>query len=93
MEIFNSVPPPPFVSMDLRLGRVPVLWHPTGALRELHGCQELNHNEPALSKRKTEISSLGAPSFPAFFHGIRILGGSVGGSLSLHLSHPDSLRT
>ena len=91
MEIFNSVPPPPFVSMDLRL-RVPRC--SASGIRparcELHGCQELNHNEPALSKRKTEISSLGAPSFPAFFHGIRILGGSVGGSLSLHLSHPDS---
>ena len=87
MEIFNSVPPPPFVSMDLRL------WRPHPRC-EFTAAKEPNHiNEPALSKRKTEISSLGAPSFPAFFHGIRILGGSVGGSLSLHLSHPDSLRT
>ena len=92
MEIFNSVPPPAVSLYG------PSAWRPgrsgiRPARCELHGCQELNHNEPALSKRKTEISSLGAPSFPAFFHGIRILGGSVGGSLSLHLSHPDSLRT
>ena len=80
MEIFNSVPPPPFVSMDLRL------WHPHPRCEFTTAAKEPNHNEPALSKRKTEISSLGAPSFPAFFHGIRILGGSVGGSLSASLT-------